>query len=105
MTEHTILCEPQCWGFEHAPFNAALLDTVLLAYPDSPVLFAGEREHVERVRQALGKYDAKSLQRVEWQVISIPPRHLGGRHRLAEEWGQFRHCTRESFCLKLGANL
>lgn len=37
-----ILCEPQCWGFEHSPFNASLLCTVLIAYPRSRVIFLAE---------------------------------------------------------------
>jgi hypothetical protein len=98
-----LLCEPQCWGFEHATFNAALLGTALLAYPEAPVIFAGECEHLEWVRRILSKHDEKLAQRVEWLVISIPKRLLGGRHRLAEEWGEFKSIL--EFALKRQAQL
>ena len=37
MTRRILLCEPQCAGFVHVPFNAALLATVLAAWPDPEV--------------------------------------------------------------------
>ena len=37
-----ILCEPQCWDFEHVVFNSSLLYTILLAYTDSFITFLAE---------------------------------------------------------------
>mgnify|MGYP001103939716 CR=1 FL=1 len=80
-----ILCEPQCRGFEHALFNAAFLDTVLCAYPRSPVIFLGEEGHLEWVRQILERHDSRFVSRVTWQAMAIPPQHSAGWRRLPEE--------------------
>jgi hypothetical protein len=80
-----ILCEPQCWGFEHASFNAALLQTVLFAYPGARVSFIAEKEHLacvrERLREAAGHIDPAVI----WIERAIPARSLGGWKRLREE--------------------
>jgi hypothetical protein len=55
-TDTIIFCEPHCWDFEHATFNAALLRTVQLAYPASAIRFFGEKGHLEQVRHALELY-------------------------------------------------
>jgi len=67
-----VVCEPQCWGFEHALFNAALLNTVLLAYPEARVYYLGEAGHLEWVRAYLGRASEECLGRVEWRAIDIP---------------------------------
>jgi hypothetical protein len=80
-----ILCEPQCWGFEHALFNAALLDTILWAYPQAQVYFLGEREHLKWIRQSLHKAGvSRSNQhaQVTWQEIAIPAPDF-------DHWGRF----------------
>ncbi|MFZ4776168.1 MAG: glycosyltransferase [Terrimicrobiaceae bacterium] len=59
------LLEPQCRGLEHVPFNAALLRTVLLAWPDADVVFSGEPTHVANVREALG--DSLPDQKIAWR--------------------------------------
>jgi len=88
MNNRVILCEPQCWGFEHAHLNAALLDTVLWAFPEAVVTFAGEREHVEAVRKTITRYDPPAEQRTTWKAIPIPARRLWGYPRLGAEWYQ-----------------
>jgi len=80
-----VISEPQCCGFEHVPFNAAFLGAVLLAYPEAAVVFMAEHEHLNGVRHMLGRYCGTALQRVEWQVIDIPPRNMGGWRRLFQE--------------------
>jgi len=80
-----ILCEPQCWGFEHAPFNAALLRTVLLAFPEARVAFMGEKEHLTCVRNLPPGNGRVEDPRVEWREITIPPRAQSGRGRLYRE--------------------
>jgi glycosyltransferase involved in cell wall biosynthesis len=74
-----ILCEPQCWGFEHALFNAALLETVLRAYPEAQVFFLGEQGHLKQVRSYLNQTLGAS---VTWQSISIPEPDY-------DHWGHF----------------
>lgn len=80
-----MLCEPICQGFEHATFNAALLYTVLLAYPEAQVVFLGESEHLEWVRNILAKKDGHGEQRITWQELTIPPRLIFGWRRLVYE--------------------
>ncbi len=89
-----VLCEPQCWGFEHVLVNSALLDTVLIAYPEEGSIFLGEDCHVETVRGTLAHFDQGSTQRVEWDEIKIPPRARGGVLRLPYEWGWCRTALR-----------
>jgi hypothetical protein len=80
-----ILCEPQCWGFEHASFNAALLQTALLAYPDARIVFMGAKDHLSCVLQVLTARGQTNEERVQWRDILIPPRMLTGWRRLAKE--------------------
>lgn len=77
MNQQVILYEPQCFGFEHSSFNAALLYTVLLAYPDAQVTFMGEREHLVWVRQVLAQEAEVDERRVKWQEIAIPSWKVG----------------------------
>jgi len=84
-----IIFEPQCWGFEHATFNAAFLDMVLFAYPEAQIIFLGEKEHLNRVHGILEHYDAQALRRVEWQITLISDRTLIGWLRFLSEWRQF----------------
>jgi hypothetical protein len=85
-----ILCEPQCWGFEHASSNAGLLATVSLAYPDARIVFMGEKEHMSCVREAVSEIEHIDGDRMEWQEIVIPARSLAGWSRLAREVGWCR---------------
>ena len=94
MNEQVILCEPQCFGFEHSSFNAALLYTVLLAYPDAQITFMGEREHLVWVRQVLAREAKVDERRVTWQEIVIPPQELSRRKYLAVELTWCRYMLR-----------
>ena len=60
-------------GLFHAPFNAALLHAVVLAYPDRSVSFHGFPEHVRVVQEILEQNDPSILERIEWRRIP-PPR-------------------------------
>jgi hypothetical protein len=84
-TESIVLCEPQCWGFEHASFNAALLQTVLIAYPGAALVFMGEADHLACVREALDRASCPLHGRVRWQEVEIPLRTVGGWRRLRSE--------------------
>ena len=85
MQSGVIVSEPRCRGFVHANFNAALLSTVLLGYPESPVTFAGEREHSEFVRAALTAHYPDLAPRVSWLEVAVPAKKPSRRARLAEE--------------------
>lgn len=85
-TRSVILCEPQCWGFEHASFNAALLCTLLLAFPEATVSFLGERTHLAWVKSILTSFARSGLERITWETLSIPTRDTCGLHRLQLEF-------------------
>lgn len=65
-----VLFEPQCWGFEHSSFNAALLVTVKLAFPSSQIYFVGEKKHVIEVKALLSFYGYED-QNVIWKEMAI----------------------------------
>ena len=77
-----VVCEPQCWDFEHALFNAALLQTVLLAFPEARVVFLAEPAHLALVSSALADAAGGLPGRVSFEAFDIP------RPRLAS-WGWF----------------
>jgi hypothetical protein len=80
-----VFCEPQCWDFEHYLFNAALLHTTLLAFPNQPVIFAGERGHSEYVRTAVMKHAPEHLSRITWMDMPVPERSSKGWGRVRSE--------------------
>lgn len=53
-----LLLEPQCSGLTHVPFNAALLRTFLVAFPEASLTFVAEATHTAHVREALGSAGA-----------------------------------------------
>ena len=85
-----VLVEAQRTGQEHASFNAALLETVLTAYPDDAVIFLGQGEHLGWVQRAYEDASGPVPSRVEWREISIPPKGTGGIRRLPDERGWCR---------------
>jgi hypothetical protein len=80
-----ILCEPQCCGFEHSPFNAALLDTLRLAYPSSEIVFFAEKEHISYVRRELALAE-QGKQKITFRCIKVPARQLCGWRRMPNEF-------------------
>jgi hypothetical protein len=85
-----VFCEPQCWGFEHATFNAALLNATLIAEPDANCIFMGEGEHLASIRRALADGECRPMEeRIEWREIRIPPRNVTGWRRLRSEGDWF----------------
>ena len=79
----TTLYEPVCHGPEHAPFNAALIATVIEAFPGQAVTFCGEASHVAAVRWILSDAGAG----VRWMPIVIAPRVCEStRVRFGYEW-------------------
>jgi hypothetical protein len=68
-----VICEPMCWGFEHASVNAALIGTVAEAFQEEELLFLAEAEHIRYVKNIL---DAHSVV-VRYRETTIPPRTLG----------------------------
>ncbi len=58
---HILVVEPQCRGFEHAQFNAALLSTISAAYPSAQIEFWADPDHTDNVMELRGAAGASSL--------------------------------------------
>lgn len=67
-----IICEPQCVGFEHSEFNAALITITKYAFTNEKIMFMAEKEHLSLVKKIL---DSNSI-KVEYNEIGVPPRNL-----------------------------
>jgi hypothetical protein len=91
-----VICEPMCWGFEHAQANAALIGTVAYAFQDEELLFLAEAEHIRYVKDIL---DAHSVV-VSYREATIPPRALLQMHqRFVPDFRLYRnafHVAREN---------
>ena len=85
MNGQVYILEPICNEFEHVQFNAPLVLSVLLAYPDATVRFIASASHCDHVRAALERHFPEALARVEWNTITIPGRTLRPLARLREE--------------------
>ena len=76
-----LVCEPQCEGYEHVEFNAALLASARHAFPE-PVQFLAEPGHLGLVSQRAG---AARVDGVAYRPLRVPPRHQRGPRRLLAE--------------------
>lgn len=88
-----VVGEPQCRGFEHATFNAALVRTVQHAFPDAEVVYLGELEHNDWVGRALAQSGAAPALR--FGRLPVPE----GR-RAAPEGFSWRSLQREHTCAR-----
>jgi len=82
--------EPQMEAMFHAPFNAALLHAVALAYPGVAVSFRGFPDHLRIVRGILEQQAPEAAQRIEWRVTP-----LAGAGSLIARWRQAGRVMRE----------
>lgn len=64
--------EPQMENLFHAPFNAALLHAVALAWPSVPLSFRAFPGHMEVVRQILSEHAPELMQRIAWRTADLP---------------------------------
>ncbi len=72
-TRRTIaVVEPQMEDLFHAPFNAALLHAVALAYPESPLSFRAFPGHIRVVRSIFEQHAPELLPKIEWVALSLP---------------------------------
>jgi len=81
--EHFYLLEPQCYGFEHAPFNAAML-THLIARGNAKISFFAEKTHIECVRAELKPYIDDSA--INYCHITIPKRSIHDWNRVRNDF-------------------
>jgi len=96
MTGQVYILEPICQEFEHAQFNAPLVLSILLAYPDATVRFIASASHCDHVRAELDRYFPEAGSRVEWNTITIPERTLRPLARLREEHRLFKGIFRQA---------
>ncbi len=80
-----LLVELQCAGFEHAPFNAAILRSVMLAFPSTEIIFLAEEEHMVCVRKYLLERGIV-CDKIQWKKISIPKGSLTNWIRLSRDY-------------------
>lgn len=80
------LFDSVAWGPEHVPFNAAFLGAVREAFPDEPVRFYGERDHLGHLRQFGKGRLPDDGPAVEWHEMALPPRFASGERRLKHDW-------------------
>jgi hypothetical protein len=81
----TIVCEPQCWGYEHAAVNAAILHTVALAFPERGLIFLAEPSHLQWVQEVLRREAPASAARITWQEVAVPERQASPWRRVRQE--------------------
>ncbi len=83
-----LVSELVCWGTEHAPVNAGILETIRIAMPSESIYFVGEQSHLEEVKNQI------SLQMVTsiiWKTIVLPPRHSKFFSRLSVDLNSLNH--------------
>jgi hypothetical protein len=85
VSDTIILCEPQFRGFEHATFNAALVASVLRAWPEIEVTFMSEGEHAGQVRGILSEAMAGASDHVHWHGLRNVPRSASHKCRIGLE--------------------
>jgi hypothetical protein len=85
-----LICEPQCEGYEHVEFNAALLAAARQAFED-PVLFMAEPGHLGLVSQ---RAFAARVDGISFRPIRVPSRHRRGARRLLAEARVHHHALR-----------
>ena len=70
-------------GFEHVPFDAALIASLAHAFPGEPIRFFGEREHLVETRRFLEeRYGGAE---VSWRELAVPPAGTPPRKRFAAD--------------------
>jgi glycosyltransferase involved in cell wall biosynthesis len=77
-----IFCEPQCYGFEHAGVNAALIQVAMTAYPEDRAILMAERTHLEHIKKMLEMELSKKIEFVEMQIA---PRRASNIKRFFSE--------------------
>lgn len=75
-----LIFEPQCIGFEHAEFNAALIK-VIKKSSDDKILFIAEKDHIKHVKSLLG-----STRGIQFKEIEVPPKEQSNMGRFRKEF-------------------
>lgn len=80
------MVEPFCIGFEHAAFNAALIQAFLYAFPDDRCIFHGERSHLECVSGIMEQAAPDACRRVSWNEITVAARSWNTPAQFFHAW-------------------
>ncbi|OPZ22824.1 MAG: hypothetical protein BWZ10_00225 [candidate division BRC1 bacterium ADurb.BinA364] len=67
-----LVVEPQCRGVEHADFNAAMIASLSVAYPDCRIAFFAQREHASLVLQKLQSAKPEGARFASLHNASVP---------------------------------
>jgi len=84
MSRKLIVVEPQCRGFEHVPFNSALLSMLCQGYKDCDIYFYADEEHIRYVEKEIFKVNC--LTNICYIPISVPDKAEYGIRRLFREY-------------------
>lgn len=95
-----VLFNALTWGFEHVPFDGALIASLEQAFPDEPVQFFAEADHLRQTRAYLARRNQGNA--VGWHEIVIPPRQVPIGRRLRDDLLLLRRLL--STAQRLGAN-
>ena len=74
MKGQIVLVEPQCRGFAHAMFNAAIIECFITSYPDADIIFMAEPVHLQVVQEAFASYSIHQKKAPHWVKMEIPKR-------------------------------
>ncbi len=77
--------EPQMDNLFHSPFNAALLHTAVLAYPQTSIVFQAQHGHLEAVRQIMQEHAPGIMEHIVWEPLPV-----SARGSLARRWWSAR---------------
>lgn len=69
-----IVIDPMIKGDVHLPFNAALLASLISAFPKVSITFAGQSSHVELVRSYLLENISGDQKNIQWKEIKTLPK-------------------------------
>ncbi|HVY38699.1 MAG TPA: hypothetical protein VHM31_12210 [Polyangia bacterium] len=78
-----VLFNALTWGFEHVPFDAALIASLEQGFPGEPIHFWAEAEHLRQTRAQLERRGQAKA--VVWRELVIPPRHAPVGRRLRDD--------------------
>ena len=87
-----LVFESIAWGMEHVSYNAALLKTIRLAFPNESISFYGEDAHLGLVRKQGDKEFAASI---AWRKMVLPPRQSGFYGRLRSDFRNVKFLLNE----------
>ncbi len=80
------ICEPLSYAAEHAPFNAALLETVAYAFPGVATVFYAEPSHLVEVQGLLGHVESGRVGSLRFTEQTLAPRRASFRKRLLSDY-------------------